>query len=588
MDTAQTPKSISTSKKDVKRSNIIQFAAGLIIIVLLNIIGYYIFTRFDLTSEKRYTLSPATKKLIKELDDVLYIKVYLKGDYPSEFKKLENETKEMLSEFRAYNKNIEYEFIDPNESPNSKDRNQLYRQLMESGLQPTDLQVRTKGGESRMIIFPGALVTYKGKTTALSLLENQIGINREYVINNSINSLEYNISNTIRKLTIENKPKVGFLMGHGELDNTQVAGAWYALAEYYNVERVSIDEKIFSLTEREQDSKDSTKYHIKNKYDALIIAKPETAFSEKDKFILDQYIMYGGRVMWLIDPVMADMDSLANTSTMPAIGRDLNLNDQLFTYGVRLNSNLVMDLNAVPIKIQTGMMNNTPQISMLPWYYFPVLLPTSSHVIVNHLNAIKTEFTSSLDTIANNIQKTILLSSSNYSRAVNVPVIVDLTIAGKKPDKRLFKQHFLPIAVLLEGEFTSAYDGRMPYGIASSEIIGYKKQSKPTKMIVVADGDIIKNQFNRKQGFPLPLGFDQDLGETFGNEEFILNCMNYLCDESGLISVRSRETRIRVLDQAQINEDKFIYQIINIAVPIISIALLGIILMIIRKKRFAQ
>jgi len=577
---------MKNKKRSLKRNNIIQIVFILIIIVLLNIIGSFVYTRFDLTTEKRYSLSSATKNLLKKLDDIVYFKIYLDGDFPAGFKRLSNSTKEILDEFRAYNSNIQYEFIDPNAIADKKQRNDMYKLLVEKGIQPTNLQVKQKGGSTQQVIFPGAEVTYKNQTMPLQLLVNQMGIESENVLNNSIQALEYNISNVIRKLSVRSKPKIAIIEGHGELNNYEMYDITSSLSEYYDIDRVWINEKINKLTNREISDSAATK--ISNIYKAIIIAKPDSAFSEKDKFIIDQYIMYGGKVLWLIDPVFASMDSLNNMAQTVGITNEINLSDQLFRYGVRLNTNLIMDISALPIPIVTGKVGNQPQTSMLPWYYFPIITPIANHPIVKNLNAIKTEFVSSIDTIDNGIKKTILLTSSKYSRLVNTPVIIDLGILKKEPEERLFNKPFQSIAVLLEGSFESNYSNRMTSEIAQSDKIGFLDNSKPTSMIVVSDGDMIKSQFHYSKGFPLPLGYDQYTGQMFGNKEFILNCMNYLCDDSGLITVRSRELKLRMLDKTKVENSKTQWQIINIVLPVVIVFLFGLLLTFLRKRRYSK
>lgn len=574
-------------KINLKLNNITQVIYGLIIIILLNIIGSFVFTRFDLTAEKKYSLSPATKKLLKQIDDIVYFKIYLDGDdFPAGFKRLSNSTKEMLDEFRAHNKNIQYEFINPNAITDKKQRNDLYKLLVEKGIQPTNLQVKAKGGSSQQVIFPGAEVSYKTQTMPLQLLIDQMGIESENVLNNSIQALEYNISNVIRKLSIKSKPKIAIIEGHGELNNYAMYDITSALSQYYQVERVRLDEKINKLTNRE--ISDTTATKISNIYKAIIIAKPDSSFSEKDKFIIDQYVMYGGKILWLIDPVFASMDSLKNTSQTVGITNELNLADQLFRYGVRLNTNLIMDISALQIPIVTGKVGNQPQTSFLPWYFFPIIMPTANHPIVKNLNAIKTEFVSSIDTIDNGIKKTILLTSSKYSRLVNTPVIIDLAILRKEPEERLFNKPFQSVAVLLEGEFESNFSNRISTEISQSDKIGFLEKSKPTSMIVISDGDVIKSEFHYSKGYPLPLGYDQYTGQMFGNKEFILNCMNYLCDDSGLITVRSRELKLRMLDKTKIEKSKIQWQVINVVLPVVIVILFGFLMAFLRKRRYTK
>ncbi len=574
-------------RANIKRVNLIQLGLSLTIIVLLNIIGSYLFTRFDLTSEKRYSLSNATKNLLKEVDDIIYFKIYLEGEFPAGFKRLSRETKEMLDEFRAYNNKIQYDFINPSKAGTAGEVNRFYEELVRKGLNPTDLQVKTYDGRSQKIIFPGALVTYRSRELPLHLLQSQIGMPPEAILNNSIQALEYNISSVIKKLIVGNKPKIAFIEGHGELEEIYVHDITNTLSEYYNTERVMIDGKVSSLTHR--DTTHDGKVIVQNRYEAIIIAQPDSTFSEIDKFVIDQFIMRGGKVLWLIDPVYATMDSLELSSQTLGLARDLNLDDMLFKYGVRLNPNLLLDLNALPIRIVTGIIDNQPQINFLPWFYFPVILPTSNHPVVNNLNAITTSFISSIDTINNpEVRKTILLTTSPYSRAIKSPVLIDLKILEEEPDERLFRMANIPVAVLLEGRFKSVFENRITPEIKGDRLIDFKEVSLLNKMIVIADGDIIRNQLHVAQGYPLPLGFDQYTRQSFGNSDLILNAMNYLCDDSGLIISRSKEVKLRLLDKTRLKNHKLSWQLLNTLLPVILVLVFGIIKSRLRKRKFTQ
>lgn len=575
-------------KKDIRRNNITQVVLGVVIVILLNVISYYVFTRFDLTAEKRYTLSDQTKDMLRNLDEIVYFQVYLDGEFPAGFKRLKRETKEMLDQFRAYSDNVQYEFINPSESADAAERNAVYQRLIERGLNPTDLQVKTNDGSSQQIIFPGAIVSHKNEEIPLELLISQMNVPPEEVLNNSIQNLEFNLANAIRKLSVNVRPKVAFVKGHGELSLLETADIIRALQEYYSVDTVRIDGKLNSLTER--DENDNKQIVARNKFDAIIIAKPDSVFSEKDKFIIDQFIMRGGKVMWLIDPVFASMDSMQYSGATVGLIHDVNLNDQLFQYGIRLNTNLVMDLSAMAIPVQTGEVGGAPQYDFFPWYFFPVLNPMLDHPIVKNLNAIKTEFVGSIDTINQpGIRKTVLLTSSQYSRTVNTPALISLEILQRDPDRRLYNTPHIPVAILLEGTFSSLFNGRVPPAIRESQEIGFVGSSKPGKMIVVADGDIIKNQSRsgNEGRIPLPLGYDKYTGQTFGNKEFILNAMNYLVDENSLISIRSRELTLRLLDRTKVNEDRVYWQVLNTVMPVLLILVLGVIMFVIRKRKFA-
>ena len=577
------------NNKNIRRQNYLQLVLVVVLIVVAGMAGSVWFTRFDLTGEKRYTLSPSTKNILTNLNDIVFFRVYLDGDFPAGFKRLRRETKELLDEFRAYNKNIQYEFINPSESEDAKERNDTYKLLMEQGLQPTNLQVNTKNGMEQKVIFPGAIVTYREKEIPIELLDAQINVPPEAVLNHSIENLEFKLINAIQRITRKKKPHIAFIEGHGELGEKAVWDITQTLKQDYVVDRVAINENITVLTRRFLKDSIHNDYEISPKYQAIIIAKPDSAFSEKDKFIIDQYLMYGGKILWLVDPVIASMDSIKSNPSTVAIDANLRLQDQLFGYGVRLNKDLIMDLNAMPIPLKTGIMGNQPQISFFPWYYFPLVTPVSQHPIVRNLNAIKTQFVSSLDTNrVKGVKKTVLLQSSNYSRTVNMPAVISLSMLRQKPNESLYKGPPKAMAVLLEGTFKSFYDNRIPPSLMESKEIGFKDHSTKTAMIVVSDGDVIRNQFKIPGGYPLPLGYDQFTKETFGNKDFLLNAINYLTGGASLISVRSKEVKLRMLDTTLVNNNRVIIQVINVVIPILVVILAGLLLVWLRKKKYAK
>jgi ABC-2 type transport system permease protein len=577
-------------RKNIRLINIVQLLLGMVIIALVNIISSNLNTRFDLTSEKRYTLSEASRLLLSEIDDLVFFRVYLHGEFPAGFKRLERETRDMLNEFRAFNRNIEYSFINPSETADTRERERIFRQLMEKGLEPTDLQVQTKDGASQRIIFPGAIASYRGREVPLTLLSAQRGTKPEEILNNSIENLEFVIADAIRKLVTQRRPRIAFIEGFSGLSRHELADATAALSDYYSVDRVQLNEQLNSLSDRVE--VDSVTTRIRNKYEAIIIAKPDSAFSEKNKFIIDQFIMRGGKVFWLVDPVFASMDSLrANNETM-GITNDLNLTDMFFKYGFRLNNDLVLDLNALPIPVRTGQMGNQPRFEFFPWYYFPILTPQSNDPIVRNLNAIKTEFISSIDFVESpsRVEKSVLLGSSQYSRTVRAPVLISLDILGERPDQRLFNRNNIPVAAKISGTFESLYKNRVPPDITESSEIDFREESLPTKMIVVADGDVIRNQMQLTQGnyLPLPLGFDRFTGQQFGNRDFVLNVMNYLTDDSGLITIRSRELKLRLLDRTKTENQRARWQLINVGLPVLLVLVFGVAQSAIRRKRYAK
>lgn len=580
--------SMKAKKNDIKKANITGFMLILVAIIVINIISSFVFTRFDLTSEKRYTLSEATKQLLNNLDDYVHFRVYLDGDFPAGFKRLQRETKEMLDEFRAYNRYITYEFINPSLSDDRHEREETYQLLTDRGLEPTDLQVRTKDGMQQLIIFPGAIVFYRDRELAVDFLEAQLNMPPEAVLNISIQNLEFKMADVIHKLSQLQKPSIAFIEGHGELNASNVFDITQSLNQNYRVERITLDGQISALTRRSEPDRQGNVRILRN-FEAIIIANPIQAFSEEDKFIIDQYIMRGGKVIWLIDPVLTSMDSISTGESTVGIENKLNLDDQLFRYGVRLNKNLVLDLNSAAIALRTGQVGNQPQIDFFRWHYFPLLNPASDHPVVRNLNSIKGQFVSSIDTVmVDGVRKTPLLRTSDYSRISSVPVLVTLALLNEKPDVRLYNKKGLNVAYLLEGTFSSLYAQRMPPEIEESIEIGFLASSQPTAMIVVADGDVIRNQFHVPQGYPLPLGYDQYTRQTYGNKDFLLNAVSYLVDDVGLVAIRSRELKIRLLDMTKVNASRLKWQVINTALPVVVVLLFGMLFSYLRKRKYAR
>lgn len=565
--------------------DIIQLVTIVGIVIALNVLSGFFFTRFDLTSEKRYTLSETTKDLLTDIDDVIYLKVYLDGELPAGFRRLRDRTREMLDEFRAYsNNNIEYEFINPADQPDEKSRNELYRQLAKEGLMPTNIQIKTEDGAEQKLIFPGAIMTYRGEQAALQLLKSQMGALPEQMLNNSVEDLEYEITNGIRKLTAVRTDAIGFIDGHGELNKREVADMAQSLSEYYRLERVEINGQVNSLVSRAEGDSGAV---IFPKYKAIIIAKPDSSFSEEDKFMIDQYVMYGGRVLWLLDPVFCNMDSLRYAPSTLAVPTTVNLEDMLFKYGVRVNTDLVQDVRCAAIPGPSGYVGNQLQWALQPWIFFPITVPETEHPVVRNLNGIKLEFASSLDTVGGKgIKKTVLLRTSEKSRALRTPAQVSLDVMVQEPTPEQFNKPHMPVAVLLEGRFESVFKNRLTTLIKESRDIKYREEGKKTKMIVVSDGDIIRNHIN-PDGTYLPCGFDKYTSQQFGNKKFLLNAVNYLCDDENLTTIRSRALEIRLLDRKKAEAERTKWQIINIAIPIGLIILFGIINAYLRKKRYA-
>ena len=560
-------------KRSVRQNSIIRLLLGVAIIILVNVIASFVFTRFDLTSEKRFTISKPTRYMLKKLDDVVYAKVYLEGEFPAGFKRLRNATREMLDEFRAYaGENLQYEFIDPTASKDVKERNQLYQQIASLGLQPTNLEMKEKGGTAQKIIFPGAVFYYRNQPFAVQLLKDQVGTAPEVMLNNSIESLEFELANTIHKATQKTKSVVRFLIGQGESEQKKILDIAHTLGENYDVDTASINGRLKSI--------DNCKL--------LIVANPTQRFDEKDKFIIDQFVMRGGKVLWLIDMMDASMDSLSSSNATLALARELNLEDMFFKYGFRVNPNLVLDMQSAPIPIVTSYVGNQPQQRLIPWYYFPLIFPSSEHPVVRNLNAIRCEFVSSIDTVeAPGVNKTVLLSTSKYSLVAFSPARISLSILEQEPDKKQFNKGAQTVALLLEGNFSSLYTNRIPDELASAPEIKFKTQSGPTKMIVISDGDIIENKIRKSTGTIYPLGYDKFTDQFYGNKSLLLNCVDYLLDESGLIAARTKQVKLRLLDKSKLAENKNTVVYSNAFIPLALVMLLGVLKFYFRKRKYA-
>lgn len=582
---------MENKRKNLKKNQLIAFVITVVCIAVINIIGSYVFTRFDLTSEKRYTLSETTKETLRNLDDYVYFRVYLEGDFPAGFKKLRRETKEMLDEFRAYSKYIDYEFVNPSEGSDPAEINENYKLLYQAGLNPTNLiDQNSDGSTKQMIIWPGALVSYRNdKEIAVDLLENQLGQSSEEALNASMQHLEFQLLDAIKKVTRFMKPNIAFIEGHGELSEADVYDITQTLSQNYNVGRLEIDGKVDALMHRTEPDANG---HVKAfpSFDAIIIAKPTEPFDEKDKFLIDQYIMHGGKVLWLVEPVYATMDSLTSQESTIGVEQDLNLDDMLFRYGVRLNRNLLLDMNCAALPIRTGQVAGQAQLEFYRWFYFPLVQAASSHPMVRNMNAIKLDFVSSMDatTSEGEIVKTPLLKTSDYTKISGTPVFISLAMLRQTPDKRMFPSRSQNVAYLLKGTFPSLYANRITAEIEESEEMKFLPESVPTSMIVVADGDIIRNQIEVRTRKPLPLGYDQYTQNTYGNKAFIENAISYLVDGESLLDIRSREFKIRLLDPDKKVNQRLRWQMVNILIPTGLVILLGVVMSLIRKKRFGS
>lgn len=563
-------------KKNLKKQNIIQLIIALVIILLINYISLNIYFRLDLTADKRYTLSDATVEILDSLEDVVYIEIYLDGEMPIGFQRMQKSIHELMDEFRVIaGSEIQYQFINPSKSSDQSKRNAIYQDLYDRGLNPTNVKDRDEeGGLAEKILFPGAIITYQEKETPINLLVNNPGLSAEVNLNNSIQSLEYEFIDAIRKITAKQRKKIAFIEGQGELDEFYTGDITRSLNEYYEIDRVTIKEYI----------------NILDPYDAVIIAGPTEEYTEKSKFIVDQYIMNGGKVLWFVESVKISMDSLSTGGATFALMNDINLSDQLFKYGVRVNPNVIQDVQCAVIPVNTAITGTQPKFAPAPWLYFPLLVAPDNNPITKNLNMIKSEFPGVIDTVGNNsdVKKKIILSSSHNSRVLNVPLLVSLTQVSEKLDPLTFNQPNNPIAVILEGQFESVFKNRMINEYIVGQEFSFKEKSKFTRMIVVSDADIIKNDVRQRADgvFITPLGYDRYTKQTYGNKEFVMNAVHYLVDESGILDIRSREFKLRLLDKSKIQEEKTKWQIINTVLPIVFILIFAVLLAYIRKRKY--
>ena len=562
------------NKKNVFKNNKWNLAIVILGLIAINIIASFLYFRIDLTSEKRYSLSPATKNVLKNLDDYVYFQVFLDGNLSPSYKRLQKTIIETLDEFKAYNKRlIKYDLIDPAKGKDEATLRNYLKELEYRGLVPSIDYEMSETGTSENVVWPCAIVTYKGREIPINFIYSNIPGSKEELINDAIENTEYKLIDGIYRITLQEKSKIAFIKGHGELDVLEINDLALALQDYYIVSQIPINHQLKALDE----------------YKAIIIAAPDSTFDEMDKFIIDQYIMKGGRVLWLIDGALADMDSLQSKSDILAIPNDINLDDMLFNYGARVNKDLVMDYHSAQIPVKTGQVGNQPQFSLFNWYFFPTVANIKGHPIVRNINDIKFEFASSIDTIAKpGIRKTILLSSGNYSRLLNTPSIISLNFLRIKADRSFFNRSNIPMAVLLEGSFTSLYKDRIPDTISKDPDIRFTETSKPNRMIIIGDGNVAKNQVVFRQGkyIPYPLGYDRYTGIMYGNREFLLNCVNYLLDEADIISIRNRDINIRLLDKRKVEINLAIIITINIVVPILLVCLAGVIIYFFRKRSY--
>ena len=545
-----------------------------VFLVILNTLGAFFFHRFDLTKDKRYTLSATSLTILNQVKEPLYIKVYLQGDLPAEFKRLQQETKQLLEEFQAYNKNIVFEFINPLEDKEASMDNA--KKLYAKGLTPVNISVDDKGKQSQAMVFPWAVAFYKNKEVNIPLLKNKMGANVTDKVIGSVQHLEYSISDALNKATTTKQKQIAIIKGNRELDDAYLANFLLQIRESYHIAPFTLD----SVAQNQKGTLEALK-----KFDLAIIIKPNETFSDDEKQVLDQYIINGGKSMWLIDQVTAEMDSLYNPEGATlAFPKDLGLNDMFFKYGFRINPDLVKDERGTPIKLATGQQGSATQYQDFNWKYAPEVHPESRNAIVKNLGGIKFDFANAIDTLKNGIQKTVLLQSSPYSKKIGTPAEINLNVVNEETSPNHYQNTGnIIMGVLLEGTFKSVFENR----VLAFDQKDFKTQGAPNKMIVIADGDIIKNQLD-KNGAPVELGLDQRTGILYDNKDLMFNCVNYLLDDTGLINIRSKDLDLPLLDKEKVYDNYTQTQILTLGLPIFIVGLFGFVFTYIRKKTYSH
>jgi ABC-2 type transport system permease protein len=537
-------------------------------------------SRIDLTKEKRFSISPSTKRILKNLDDQVQIDVYLTGDLSAGFRRLSIASEEMLSEFKEYGKtNIQYRFVRPGEGLPDSLRYIVYDSLVKMGVKPFNNQVTAKEGEEKTerLIFPAAMVRYKDRQIPIDLMSGKSGMDEESTLNYSEALLEFKFADAIDKLTRKQLPIVAYAAGNGEPLNPTVRDLFDAMRNNYRFGVVDIN----------------TGYVDADTINALLIVKPSKAFTDAEKLKIDQYVMHGGNVIWFVDKLYAEIDSLLRSQAdFVAFDKNLNLDDLLFKYGVRINSDLLQDLKCAKQPLVVGQMGGQPQIQRLPFPYYPLLNSPSTHPIAKNLDDVLSIFPSSIDTVkAPGIRKTILLSSDTNSRTLSSPALVSLQSVKTEDDLRTFNKSYIPVAVLLEGKFTSLFANRLTTDLSDTLRKFTSKPFaaaaiKPSKQVVVSDGDIVTNVVTESKG-PLPMGMQQFENYQFANKEFLMNVVDYLVNPNGVLETRNKDFTLRLLDKQKILTEKTLWQLINIVLPILLVLIFGWVYQMIRKRRFA-
>jgi gliding-associated putative ABC transporter substrate-binding component GldG len=536
----------------------------LISLLIINICTQSIYKRIDVTEDHRFTLSETSKNIISKVNEPLFITVYLEGDFPSEFKRLQLETRQHLEELTAENALIKFKFETPDQQQDA---------LIKRGMIPSKLTVEEAGKFSEAIIFPWAEISYEKKLSIVSLLPTAIVSSQDEQLQKAIENLEYSFSNAINSITQTAQKKVAVISGNGELEDIYLYSFLSEVAKKYRLGKITLDS--VSTNPQETLKKMSA-------FDLAIIAKPTQKFTAKEKFTLDQFITNGGKTLWMIDNVQADLDSLFTNGKMLAYPRDLNLTNLLFTYGVRINTTLIKDLYAAEIPLATGIIGNQPQFQNLEWLYHPLVRGNPNHAITKNISPVRLQFANSIDTLKNNIKKTPLLVSSLLTRKIGTPNFIELASISDRvleSDYQSGKQLF---AVLLEGDFNSAYKNR----VKPFQTKRYKEQATNNKMILVADGDIVKNQILKEQ--PVDLNKDKWTHQQFGNKDFLLNAVDYLLDDSGIIQLRNKTLQIKLLDKQKAFKERLFWQFLNVVLPLMILLVFGIVFKILRNRKYAK
>lgn len=543
-----------------KIKNIVFLVIGLFV---LNYVNQSFYKRFDLTEDQRYTLSNTTTSILAKVNKPLFITVYLEGDFPSEFKRLQVETRQYLEELAAENNNIKIHFENPDNQRED---------LIKKGMMPSQLTVEEDGKLSEAIIFPWAEVNFEEKTQIVSLLPTAIVASQEEQLQKAVENLEYSFSNAIHTITRKNKKSIAVLTGNGQMQDIYMYSFLSELAKKYKLAKFTFD----SVTKNpKQTLQDLTSL------DLAIIAKPTQKFTEKEKFTLDQFITNRGKTLWMLDNVQADQDSLLASGKMLAYPRDLNLTDLLFSYGVRLNTSLVKDLYAAQISLATGRVGNQTQYQNLDWFYHPLVGGNPNHPITKNTAPIRLQFTNQIDTLKNDILKIPLLMSSPLTQKIGTPTIIELQSITEEPQEKDYVSGNQLLGVLLEGDFKSAYKNR----VKPFETNLFKENVKNNKMIVIADGDVGKNQILK--GKPTDLNRDKWTGQTFGNKDFLINAVDYLLDDTGLINLRNKTLKINILDKQKAYKERTFWQFINVALPLILLFSFGFVFNYLRKRKYS-